>query len=248
MEDFIEEAKLYVSDRGLGKEEEARLVFSHLSGEAKREVRTCGRSWDCTNELFQILTKAFGEVRTVPALFSLFAERRQLQRETIRSYSSDLYERHSAVVRRQRQTGRLTTAEEVLVDYFVDGLQNRNLAVELRRHMTKSALSFARAREIALEWELVQRPVSRKPSEELPFQQEPVSSFSAGQDALQEANSKLQAEVAKLKQALAQQTEAPGRSAWGDRKLRCFLCKELGHIKRNCPHKQSRPDRPPLNA
>ena len=140
VEEFIEGVKLQVEGKSWTGEEEGRFVLSHLEGEAKREVKMCGRQWSTADDLFKILRAAFGEDRTIPALFSAFAERKQGSREGIRTYFNDMYDRFQKVLKRQEEMGRTKTSEEVLIDYLLEGLRDRTLTVELKRRMSGQAL------------------------------------------------------------------------------------------------------------
>lgn len=263
IEDFIEEAKLLIEGRNWSPQEEGRFVMSHLEGEARREIKACGKGWDTAEDLFKILRSAFGESRSIPALFSAFAERKQSGKEGVRSYCTDLYERFSRLVKRQVELGRTITSEEVLIDYFIEGLVDRTLVMEIRRHIATRNLTFAELREIAMDWEVIQRPGSKKAFKP-PCDVEAIEIVNNDQRVAE-----LEAELKKLRRLVSEKfngdtpsegqsgTRDPNRGHSGapnqgtvgfnhtkfkftsDGRPICAHCLAPGHVQRFCPKRRN---------
>ena len=267
VEEFITEATLLLEGYDWNPREEGRFVYSRVEGEARREVKSCGKSWGTAEDIFEILRNAFGETRNIPTLFNSFIERKQTMKESVRSYCNDLFERFERLIKRQEELGRHATSEEILIDYFIEGLNDRSLAIELRKKLASQRLSFVQVRQIAMDWETLQSPSHRKP---------PRTSYDIDMVRATPDHRKiieLETEVAKLKNLLLKAGDSQtqdnqavengrGESVSAYRKSPaasrfqftpegapiCALCAKPGHVQRKCPQKAALNGRPPAGG
>lgn len=254
LEDFIEEVK---TRQSVSPGEEVQFVLDHLGGEAKKEVRSCGKGWKTAEDLCKILRDAFGEQRSLPTLLADFIDRRQGGREAVRSYSNDLFTRFSILRAKQKEVGRVEMAEEVLVDQFVDGLHDRGLVLELKRQMAQGHGSFPELRSVAVEWERSQRPHRRLRdgagvNTVVEDHTEYLIKMEEKQKELLQLNAQMQKELETMKKkqmrmeaALRTERDRPPDQLqmhkWRKPEFTkegepiCFTCRKPGHMKRNCP-------------
>ena len=205
VEDFIDEMKWALRSNNHRGLDAARFVVSHLRGDARSEVKNCGAVWHSEEGVFEILTDAFGERRTLPTLLSEFAQRRQQPNEGIRVYATDLYERFAYLQKAQRRAGRTVSPQEVLIDQFIEGLRDRNLVIELRRGRDAD---FLTVRKKALEWEEIQRPVSKSSRTSARVQvTEAEQSVEKELQALRERNRELVEEGQKMRKEFREMKE-----------------------------------------
>ena len=94
VQEFVADIQSLFRARSMSPEEQCDLILSHLEGSARHEVRY--RPGEATRSppqcILDILLDVFGEKRSVSQLQEQFYLRKQLDGETIRSYSAVLLE------------------------------------------------------------------------------------------------------------------------------------------------------------
>lgn len=233
VKDFIEEIGSAVRD--FGREEQIRYVTQHVEGLARVELKSCGQSYSSIEDIFAILVDAFGDKRPLPTLMACFAERRQGSRETVRAYANDLFTRFNAVKAKQEESRRAVSSEDLLVDHFVEGIHDRSLVLDLRRHIQNGSVSFSELRKLALEWEEIRTPVPKNATANTVATHDNSDCFEEVRK-MASRQKELEQELEALKVGLSER-RPPKYKFTSDGKPICLKCGKPGHVIRSCTWK-----------
>ena len=245
VQEWIGEMKAYVDVRPLSTIQKAALVMQHLSGCARQEVQ--GRGPSTTRdpeEIFRVLAKVFGDGDSVGQIRSHFYGYRQKPGEDVLSCSLELVGLYN---RLEELDGIVATdRDKVLRERLAEAVTDEGLRRELRRlNMDSPTLDFFEARDRALQWmgsSSKSDPVKKVCNQETPVVTQPTA------ETLFQEHSKLLKDLIKevkdLKQGSSVHASEPrglgARSFSGSRRRRmpCFICQSLDHLKRDCPQRR----------
>lgn len=251
--EFIEEVEAAIPTLP-PQEDPATFVFSHLEGRAKREVKTCGVSYQSVDDILAILKEAFGDKRPVSVVLRAFSERVQGKDENVREYASELFEKFRSLKDRQKELGQSVSEEALLCDHFVEGLKDKRLVWEMKRE--KSKVSFSVLRKTALEWEEIHDAPTPKHRTRADVSEIIDGHGSASCDVVGQVNPQTGATQSgsTVPSADGQRRQQRGFNSRGfhfewtnDGKPICACCKGIGHMKRVCPNAVAGPKTQDLN-
>ena len=138
--------------RSMSPEEQCDLIISHLEGSARHEVRyRPGEATRSPQSILDILLDMFREKRSVSQLEEQFYLRKQLDGETIRSYSAVLLELLEVLTRKDPRS--VNDPDRVLAEQFAEGLRERILRREIKQQLPQRPdIQFIDLREEAIRW------------------------------------------------------------------------------------------------
>ena len=255
VEDFIESIDSLVLGQGGDEDARVRTVLSHLEGEARREVKSCGTVCNAVKDIYSVLRKAFGDTRSLPSAYREFATLSQGHRQTVREFANELYLRFAVVQTKQREQRREVSTSEVLTDQFCEGVRDRTLAMELLKMVRGGKSSFSELRDFAIEWEHIITPSAGSKSAGVHQVQlggdAGVKQLDSRLDDIERRMSQLRVPApdrAKAKQGNEEQRDRYRKTNnyryASDGRPICAYCGETGHIRWYC---QSRSKQVPLN-
>ena len=136
----------------MSPDEQCDLILSHLEGSARHEVRyRPGEATRSPQRILDILLDVFGEKRSVSQLQEQFYLRKQLDGETIRSYSAVLLELLEVLTRKDPRS--VNDPDRVLAEHFAEGLRDRILRREIKQQLRQRPdIPFIDLREEAIRW------------------------------------------------------------------------------------------------
>ena len=228
VEEWINDCKLAFCDR-FSSGDQIKFVLSHLDGEAKREIRLYGSSFESPDAVFSILSKSFGGSNLYSDAQKKFFERCQEADESVRSFSLALVD----LLENAKRIKKFGNEEELLRDHFISGLRDSILRKELRRSVASdSTLTFLQCRETAVQWTTDSKLDSTADS--FSPQIRKMEASSEVQD-LKKILEKQQQQIDSLtKDRFVTPTFQYGRSR-PTPEIICFGCHRPGHIRRDCP-------------
>ncbi|KAK7471685.1 hypothetical protein BaRGS_00035658 [Batillaria attramentaria] len=251
VEDFIREAERVLAAYQLQDGMAAEYVLRHLDGLARREVLALpATNRGTADAVLAALQDAFGDTRAAMTLLSAFHSRQQRSAERLLEYIHSLQELAAKI--NARQAG--TISDQALRDRFVEGLANPALKRELRRMIRDDAtVTLLALRAEATEWLRHEPPedilVQRQQPTELTnvkHLEEQVSALTSTLQAMQTTILTLSEQVQKQNSASIYPTgQIKSRPPF---KGKCYNCKQLGHLARNCPKPRSRHSQQPGNV
>lgn len=154
--EWLEEADVYIKQCKIPSDEQAQVVFNHLTGSAREEVK-CHPESVRSNlaALKKLLRQHFGEVETVQGLQKTLYERNQQEDESLMDFSRALTRIHDRIleVATEAERGALVALRDrVLIRQFVAGVRAQSVRLELRRlELEKPEQTFNEMRDAARE-------------------------------------------------------------------------------------------------
>ncbi len=152
VQEIIADIQSLFRARSMSPEEQCDLILSHLEGSARHEVRyRPGEATRSPQRILDILLDVFGEKRSVSQLQEQFYLRKQLDGETIRSYSAVLLELLEVLTRKDPRS--VNDPDRVLAEHFAEGLRDRILRREIKQQLRQRPdIPFIDLREEAIRW------------------------------------------------------------------------------------------------
>ena len=152
VQEFVADIQSLFRARSMSPEEQCDLILSHLEGSARHEVRyRPGEATRSPQRILDILLDVFGEKRSVSQLQEQFYLRKQLDGETIRSYSAVLLELLEVLTRKDPRS--VNDPDRVLAEHFAEGSRDRILRREIKQQLRQRPdIPFIDLREEAIRW------------------------------------------------------------------------------------------------
>ncbi|CAL9687217.1 unnamed protein product [Knipowitschia caucasica] len=247
LDEWIEQIRLFAQTRGATEKERAQIVFDHLEGAARTEIKFLQREQrECMDSIFEVLKEVYGCMHSHILLQRRFYNRKQHDGESLIAYSHSLMDLLDSIVKSDAQVASRAASKD-LRDQFIDGVRDQSLKIRLRDLVNiHPDWTIREARVEATKW-MAQCGVQNKPrcdystvSQEMGVSCESVT----GSSQYSELMSLLKAQQTQLDlvvKALTPQSFPPARARYNgsrrstDGRPICFRCEQSGHIARNCP-------------
>ena len=248
VEDWIEEMRASLRTRRLEPLDQAYLIYDHLEGEAKDEIRYRPRAErEDPEKIFKILQDLYGCSRSYVSLQQAFFSRRQHEGESLQEFSHALYCLMDKVERSAPQP--MPDAQNLLRDQFVEHVIDPNLRRELKKLVRENPThTLIDVRAEAIRWEQEGR------SEEPRSRSFSVPSFSSVHFTNRAPTITASSEFKELRQMLEKQQEQLNQLTQGllalqttsrsvNRNTRaspviCLRCQKPGHFARECDNER----------
>lgn len=249
LDEWIEQIRHFAQMRGTTEKEKARIVFDHLEGAARTEIKFLpAGERECMDSIFKVLKDVYGCMHSHIALQRRFYNRRQQEGESLIDFSHSLMDLMDLISKSDAQAASAAAAKD-LRDQFCDGVRDQSLKIRLKDLINANPTwTIREARAEATRWMALCGSQSKhKTNEYSSTSNETVASCDSvmsGSSQYNELMSLLKAQQAQLDlvmKALAPQSLPPPRTRYSkprrtaDGKPICFRCEKPGHIARNCP-------------
>jgi hypothetical protein len=140
VDDWIDDIEMAFSARKYTNSQKVDLIYSHLEGQAKDEIKFRTDIRQDPEAMLECLRSAFGNPETVTILQQKFFERHQKNSESIRQYSYALQELFQNIIRKDRHL--FPNKDLTLCEKFVSGLCDSFLRKEAKRLLRKNPTDF----------------------------------------------------------------------------------------------------------
>ena len=151
VDEWIEDV-IYHLNSISGKDSQVELVYDHLTGPAKDEVRIRPEAdRNTASKLLDILRQTFQDAETVAQLQQRFYQRNQKADESLQSYSLILMKLVDRMGKKDKAM--LGDRDLMLTERFIDGVHDHQLRREMRRFTFEhKGMSFTDFRQMVLKW------------------------------------------------------------------------------------------------
>ena len=228
--EFCDEIHRILKSRPTPPEEQVDFVIGHLEGPAKEEVRYRSAKEKSTPfKVLEILRESFGERATTSELMADFYQTGQAPSQTLQDFSHQLMKKLDKVMRVDDSF--ISDKDKLLRNQFSENVADTWLKRELKKIIRGHPLvTFSDIREeslvLAQDRDEDNQPIRKK--KEVPIYSETASNdLSKLVGELRKEMAEMRIEMKEIRNERA--TPAPKTERT------CYLCKEKGHIKRNCP-------------
>lgn len=131
IDDWIDDLEIAFSARGRTDAQKVDLIYTHLEGQAKEEIKFRADIRHDPEAILECLRSAFGNPESIITLQQRFFERQQRESETIREYSYVLVELYQTVIKKDNTV--FPDKEKTLCERFVNGLHDKYMRKEAKR-------------------------------------------------------------------------------------------------------------------
>ncbi|XP_070180325.1 paraneoplastic antigen Ma3 homolog [Littorina saxatilis] len=250
---FQQDIARLLSERSLEEDEQYDFIIRHVSQDVRDEV-AC-RNPDRTAEaLLQTLQDAFGEKDNVSDLLEKFYLVKQVEGESITSFSHRLNSAFMKLQQKLKDEKQTAMAADVLRDRFVGVLTNNFLRKQLREEIErKKGVTFLALRDQAVRWAEEDSSSTSASSQKVSTNLELEAKVTKVLDLQQQVLSglqKLTTRVDRLERNRRPDDREGGQRDPGqklpfskDGRPYCLECGVLGHIRRSCPQLNGGPPR-----
>ncbi|XP_038057836.1 uncharacterized protein LOC119729292 [Patiria miniata] len=153
--EWIDEVDIYCQQCHIPDKEKAQVVYNHLGGLARDEVKCNPSVKGDYKALMRLLNRQFGADETVQSLQKSLYERHQLEDESLMDYSRSLIRLYDRIIEagsEGEKEGLKGLKDKVLINQFVAGAKNQSMRLELRRlELATPGQSFSALRDAALD-------------------------------------------------------------------------------------------------
>lgn len=248
LDEWIDKMRHFAQVRGTTEKERAQIVYDHLEGAARTEIKFLPASErDCMESIFKVLKEVYGCMHSHIVLQRRFYNRRQLESESLIDFSHSLMDLMDMITKSDAQAASRAASKD-LRDQFCDGVRDQALKVRLRDLVnTHPDWTIREARAEATRWmaqcggQLKNRTGEcNLTSNEMVASCDSVVSDSSKYNELMSLLKAQQSQLDLVMKALAPQSLPPAKPRFtkprrtADGKPICFRCEQSGHIARNC--------------
>lgn len=246
LDEWTEKMRDFVQTRGRTEKERAQIVFDHLEGAARTEIKYLSAAQrDNVESIFHVLKEVYGCMHSRITLQRRFYNRKQLEGESLLDYSHALMDLMDQVAKTDAHV-----ATKDLRDQFCDGVKDQALRIRLRDLVNANPMWTIRdVRAEAIKWmaQYENQPSKFKSNNSSVLHEMSVSCESAVSRPSSDYGELLslikaqQTQLELVMKALTPSNEPPSRARnfrprkTADGKPICFRCEQGGHIARNCP-------------
>ncbi|XP_062621617.1 uncharacterized protein LOC134283177 [Saccostrea cucullata] len=232
VDDWIDELASVFHAIHMSVAEKCDLIYSHLEGEAKDEIKFRSDIRSAPNEMLECLRKAFGDRESITVLQKNFFGCKQGENESIRKYSNTLLDLFQRIIRKDSSVFR--HKERTLCEHFSENLRDAHIRREIKKIVRKSEeCDFYALREEAILLSAEGVKMSHSEPEQKKTESEDSPSFNKLMSAIEQQQKQINQLTDIMKNP---PTMTQNRFTDGYRK--CFNCQEFGHISRNCPKRK----------
>lgn len=246
LDEWIELMRDYVQTRGNTEKERAQIIYEHLEGAARTEIKFLPAAQkENVKCIFDVLKDVYGCMHSRISLQRRFFNRKQFEGESLIDYSHALMDLMDQIIKNDAQAASHSSKD--LRDQFCDGVREQALRMRLRDLIhVNPEWTIRDVRGEATRWMAQYENQSSKYKSNNPVLNEMSASCESSISRSSEYGelvSLLKAQQAQLElvmKALTPQTLPPPRirnfrpRRTADGKPICFRCEQSGHIARNC--------------
>ena len=153
--EWIDEVDIYCQQCHVSDTEKAQVVFNHLGGLARDEIKCNPGVKGDYKALVKLLHRHFGAGETVQSLQNTLYERNQNEEESLMDFSRALirlYDRIIEVASESEKEALKGLKDKVLISQFVAGARSQSVRLELRRlELAGAEQTFSNVRDSALD-------------------------------------------------------------------------------------------------
>lgn len=222
--------------------DQADAIMDFLGGQARTTVKLMDSlERGQINRVFAVLQSVYGDKVAVGKRLKEFYERSQYPNETVRSFAYDLQERMRNITRRDIK--RVPCSNLSLNEQFVSGLRDDGIRRSVKMKLREiPEIGFTDLMQLAIDWSEEEESTAPVGSAR------PKSTMSAAivssetgdtQTKLMQELLQQQSEIISLlkQRQNTTKTSKPFRDEQG--RILCFLCKNPGHVKKDCPSQKT---------
>lgn len=247
VDDWIDDIEIAFSARKYSDTQKVDLIYSHLEGQAKEEVKFRPDIRQDPHAILDCLRVAFGNPESVTSLQQKFFERHQLESETIRHYSYALLDLYQNVIRKDRSV--FPNKHITLCEKFANGLRDSLLRKEAKKLLRNEPTDFHKFRdEIILfseEEEMIDKDSANSThsntiSDQHNLNTQPSDSPTTEQllKIIEAQQKQIDSLTGLIRDRGTSQHTKENRDFYRSPPV-CYECGKVGHMQRNCRSKPS---------